>query len=64
MAPLNVLDGQVVLAAQPANVDTVFIDGILRKQGGELLGLDKKTLVRDVSQAVGDLRARVDVPFG
>jgi cytosine/adenosine deaminase-related metal-dependent hydrolase len=64
MAPLNVLDGQVVLAAQPANVDTVFIDGVLLKRGGELLGLDKKTLVRDVSQAVGDLRARVDVPFG
>jgi cytosine/adenosine deaminase-related metal-dependent hydrolase len=64
MAPLNVLDGQVVLAAQPANVDTVFIDGVLRKQHGELVGLDPQALVRDATEAVGRLRGRVDVPFG
>ncbi len=40
MAPINVLDGQVVLAAQPSNVDTVFIDGVLRKQHGELIDVD------------------------
>ena len=27
MAPMNVPDGQVVLAAQPRNVDSVWIDG-------------------------------------
>jgi hypothetical protein len=58
-----VLDGQVVLAAQPSNVDTVFIDGVLRKQHGELLGIDRHALVREVTDAVADLRARVDVPF-
>jgi cytosine/adenosine deaminase-related metal-dependent hydrolase len=63
MAPLNVLDGQVVLAAQPSNVDTVFIDGVLRKQHGELVGLDRRALVREVTDAVGDLRGRVDVPL-
>jgi 5-methylthioadenosine/S-adenosylhomocysteine deaminase len=63
MAPLNVLDGQVVLAAQPSNVDTVFIDGVLRKRNGELLGVDVEALVRDVTEAVHDLRERVDVPF-
>jgi cytosine/adenosine deaminase-related metal-dependent hydrolase len=63
MAPLNVLDGQVVLAAQPSNVDTVFIDGVLRKQHGELVGLDRKALVREVTDAVADLRGRVDVPL-
>jgi cytosine/adenosine deaminase-related metal-dependent hydrolase len=63
MAPLNVLDGQVVLAAQPSNVDTVFIDGVLRKQHGELVGLDRRALVREVTDAVADLRGRVDVPL-
>ncbi len=61
MAPLNVLDGQVVLAAQPSNVDTVFIDGVLRKRHGELLDVDEKALVRGVTQAVESLRKRVDV---
>lgn len=61
MAPLNVLDGQVVLAAQPSNVDTVFIDGVLRKQHGELIGVDSGALVRDVTEAVESLRQRVDV---
>ena len=52
MAPINVLDGQVVLAAQPSNVDTVFIDGVLRKQHGELIGLEPKALARDATRAV------------
>jgi 5-methylthioadenosine/S-adenosylhomocysteine deaminase len=64
MAPINVLDGQVVLAAQPSNVDTVFIDGILRKQHGELIGVDPKALVRDATRAVEALKERVGVPFG
>jgi cytosine/adenosine deaminase-related metal-dependent hydrolase len=32
LGPLNVADGQIVLAAQPRNVDTVWIDGVVRKQ--------------------------------
>jgi 5-methylthioadenosine/S-adenosylhomocysteine deaminase len=64
MAPLNVLDGQVVLAAQPANVDTVFIDGVVRKRAGELVGLDPKALVRDVTEAVAALNERVGAPLG
>jgi 5-methylthioadenosine/S-adenosylhomocysteine deaminase len=63
MAPLNVLDGQVVLAAQPHNVDTVFIDGVPRKRGGELVGLDRRALVHDVTQAMADLNARVGTPL-
>jgi 5-methylthioadenosine/S-adenosylhomocysteine deaminase len=64
MAPLNVLDGQVVLAAQPSNVDTVFIDGVLRKRHGELIGVDTRALVRDATRAVEALKERVGVPFG
>jgi 5-methylthioadenosine/S-adenosylhomocysteine deaminase len=63
MAPINVLDGQVVLAAQPSNVDTVFIDGVLRKQHGELVDVDAKALVRDATRAVEALKERVGVPF-
>jgi 5-methylthioadenosine/S-adenosylhomocysteine deaminase len=63
MAPLNVLDGQVVLAAQPANVDTVFIDGVVRKRHGDLVGLDRAALVDDVTAAVADLKDRVGTPL-
>jgi 5-methylthioadenosine/S-adenosylhomocysteine deaminase len=63
MAPLNVTDGQVVLCAQPSNVDTVFIDGQLRKRNGELLGIDTAAIVRDATAAVAGLRERVGVPL-
>lgn len=63
MAPLNVPDGQVVLAGQPSNVETVFIDGIPRKRDGKLVDLDPAALVRDVEAAMVDLRARVDAPL-
>ena len=63
MAPLNVTDGQVVLCAQPSNVDTVFIDGQLRKRDGELLGIDTAAVVREATAAVAGLRERVGVPL-
>jgi 5-methylthioadenosine/S-adenosylhomocysteine deaminase len=63
MAPLNVLDGQVVLSAQPQNVDTVLIDGVLRKRHGDLIGLDRRALVEDVTEAMKELNARVGAPL-
>jgi cytosine/adenosine deaminase-related metal-dependent hydrolase len=63
MAPLNVPDGQVVLAGQPSNVETVFIDGVPRKRDGQLVDLDPAELVRDVEEAMMGLRARVDAPL-
>jgi cytosine/adenosine deaminase-related metal-dependent hydrolase len=63
MAPLNVLDGQVVLSAQPQNVDTVFIDGVLRKRHGDLIGLDRRALVEDVTEAMKELNTRVGAPL-
>jgi 5-methylthioadenosine/S-adenosylhomocysteine deaminase len=56
MAPLNVPDGQVVLCAQPANVDTVFIDG-------ELVGLDRRQLVGEATSAMDALKRRVGTPL-
>jgi 5-methylthioadenosine/S-adenosylhomocysteine deaminase len=63
MAPLNVLDGQVVLCAQPANVDTVFIDGVLRKRAGELIGLDRRQLVEEATAVMDGLKERVGAPM-
>ena len=63
LAPLNVLDGQVVLCAQPSNVDTVFIDGVLRKRDGELVDVDEAALVRDAEAAMAGLRERVGEPI-
>ncbi|HET7721471.1 MAG TPA: amidohydrolase family protein, partial [Acidimicrobiales bacterium] len=39
--------GAVVAYASVADVDTVVVDGILRKSGGELVGVDRAALVRD-----------------
>jgi cytosine/adenosine deaminase-related metal-dependent hydrolase len=63
MAPLNVPDGQVVLCAQPANVDTVFIDGEPRKRDGELIGLDRRQLVSEATAVMDALKERVGAPL-
>ena len=62
LAPLNVVDGQVVLAAAPRNVDTVWIDGVVKKRAGELVGVDVPALVRSVEDAVGALSKRIGKP--
>jgi 5-methylthioadenosine/S-adenosylhomocysteine deaminase len=59
MAPLNVPDGQVVLCAQPANVDTVLIDGEPRKLNGELIGFDRRQLVNEATAVMDGLKGRV-----
>ncbi len=59
LAPINVADGQVVLAAQPRNVESVWIDGIVRKRDGELVGVDTAALVKDAKQAVAGLSDRL-----
>ncbi len=63
LAPINVADGQVVLAAQPRNVEHVWIDGIPRKRDGELVDLDPGQLVRDAKAAVAGLSRRVGRPL-
>ena len=39
--------GAVVAYATVADVDTVVVDGILRKSGGELVGVDRADLIRN-----------------
>jgi 5-methylthioadenosine/S-adenosylhomocysteine deaminase len=49
---------QLIQHAQPANVDTVFIDGQLRKQAGKLVGIDVRKIVADAAAAQAALRVR------
>lgn len=50
---------QLIQHGQPANVDTVFIDGHLRKQGGKLVGVDAAKIVAEAATAQRALRTRV-----
>jgi len=67
--------GAAVAYASSADVDTVVVDGILRKSGGELVGIDRTALVRDaevsrdrllgqIGKSAEDLRfsGKVDLP--
>jgi 5-methylthioadenosine/S-adenosylhomocysteine deaminase len=62
LAPVNVADGQIVLAAQPRNVEHVWVDGVARKRDGELVGVDVPGLVRDAKAAVAALSERLGAP--
>jgi cytosine/adenosine deaminase-related metal-dependent hydrolase len=48
----------LVEAAQPANVDTVMVDGRILKRGGRLTAIDVPAVVADASQANAALRKR------
>ena len=62
MAPLNRADAQVVLAAQPRNVDMVWIDGVVRKRDGAVVGADVPALVQAATAAVESLAERLGEP--
>lgn len=49
---------QLIQHGQPSNVDTVFIDGHLRKRDGRLVGLDAKKIVAEAAAAQAGLRER------
>jgi len=48
----------LVEAAQPANVDTVLIDGRIVKRGGRLTQGDVAEVIDDAARALTDLRRR------
>ncbi|HEY5622972.1 MAG TPA: amidohydrolase family protein [Gammaproteobacteria bacterium] len=50
----------IVEAAQPANVDTVMIDGRVLKRGGQLTGLDVEEVVAAAAEASIAVRARAN----
>jgi cytosine/adenosine deaminase-related metal-dependent hydrolase len=48
----------IVEAAQPANVDTVIVDGRILKRGGRLTAVDTMQLAGEASAALAALRRR------
>jgi 5-methylthioadenosine/S-adenosylhomocysteine deaminase len=50
----------IVTAAQPANVDTVVIDGRILKRGGRLTALDAAQITREAAAANVALRKRAE----
>ena len=63
LAPINVADGQVVLAAQPRNVEHVWIDGVQRKRDGELVDVGAGAIVANARAAVAGLSERIGKPL-
>jgi 5-methylthioadenosine/S-adenosylhomocysteine deaminase len=51
----------LVTAAQPANVDTVIIDGRILKRGGKLTALNRAQVVKEAGAALSELRARANM---
>jgi 5-methylthioadenosine/S-adenosylhomocysteine deaminase len=58
MGPFTDAAHLIVEAAQPANVDTVMIDGRILKRGGHLTSLDPRQIVAEASAALAAVRAR------
>lgn len=48
----------LVEAAQPANIDTVVVDGRILKRGGKLTALDVERVVADAGKSLAALRRR------
>jgi cytosine/adenosine deaminase-related metal-dependent hydrolase len=48
----------LVTAAQPANVDTVIVDGRIRKRNGALTTFDTALIAREARAALAAVRAR------
>jgi 5-methylthioadenosine/S-adenosylhomocysteine deaminase len=62
IAPFTDPVHMLVLAAQPANVDTVVVDGRILKRGGELVALDVEQVVREAAESLAAVRARAGEP--
>jgi 5-methylthioadenosine/S-adenosylhomocysteine deaminase len=59
MIPFNSATALAVFAAQPRNVESVWIDGILRKRAGQLVGVDVPALADRAQATVDGLRRAV-----
>jgi cytosine/adenosine deaminase-related metal-dependent hydrolase len=49
----------LVFSAQPANVDTVIVDGRILRRGGRFTALDHEQVVREATESVNGRRARL-----
>jgi cytosine/adenosine deaminase-related metal-dependent hydrolase len=62
MAPVGDPFDALVALAQPANVDTVVVDGRILRRNGRYAALDHAQVVRDAMQSAADLRGRANWP--
>ena len=53
----------LVTAAQPANVDTVMVDGRILKRGGKLTHLNVDRIAKEAGDASAALRKRANWNF-
>ena len=62
MSPMGDPFEALVSLAQPANVDTVMVDGRIMRRGGTFTALDHARIVRDAAESAADLRGRAGWP--
>ncbi len=62
MTPVGDPYEALVSLAQPANVDTVIVDGRVLRQAGKFTSLDHAKVVRDAQEAAAALRAKAKWP--
>lgn len=62
MQPLVEPVQAIVVSAQPANVDTVLVDGRILKRGGQLTAVDVEKVGREASETLALLRERAGWP--
>jgi hypothetical protein len=52
----------LVSLAQPANIDTVIVDGRILRRGSRFTALDQDQVVREAQEAALALRAKANWP--
>jgi 5-methylthioadenosine/S-adenosylhomocysteine deaminase len=62
MAPVGDPYEAIVSLAQPANVDTVIVDGRILRQAAKFTALDHEKVVREAREAAAALRSRASWP--
>jgi cytosine/adenosine deaminase-related metal-dependent hydrolase len=62
LAPIGDPYDALVQLAQPANVDTVVVDGRVLRRGNKFLALDQDKVINDAKQALAGLKMRAKWP--
>jgi 5-methylthioadenosine/S-adenosylhomocysteine deaminase len=59
MAPMADPARMIVQAAQPANVDTVMVDGRILKRAGKLTTLNETKVMREATETIARVNAQI-----
>lgn len=62
MAPMADPARMIVQAAQPANVDTVMVDGRILKRAGKLTTLNEAKVMREAAETIARVSAQIGKP--